>query len=368
MEDLGIREDFWRNKRVLLTGHTGFKGSWLSLWLQHLQAQVVGLSLAPPTSLNLFELASVADEMVHLIGDIRNAELVDEVVKTYSPDIIIHMAAQSLVRPAYEDPLLTYQTNVMGTLHVLEAARQSDSVKAVVNVTSDKCYATHLGNYTFHEIDPLGGDDPYSSSKGAAEILTHSYYHSFFKFQHKGLASARAGNVIGGGDWALDRLIPDMMRSLISQATLEIRYPQAVRPWQHVLEPLCGYLLLAEKLYENPSKYSEGWNFGPDESDSKTVQWIVEQCTSYLGEEWQFKMAEVSPEWHEAACLRLNSEKARRHLQWQPHWNINAALLKTIEWYQFYQRKKDMKVVTLEQIKSYCMKTEYLQENVDAVL
>lgn len=272
---------FWRGKRVLLTGHTGFKGSWLSLWLQSMEAVVRGISLDPPTSPALFNVAQVDLGMDHQIADIRDHEAINPLVASFKPEIVIHMAAQPLVRLSYQQPLETYATNVMGTLHLLEAARHAGSVRAIVNITTDKCYDNKEWAWGYREDEPMGGHDPYSSSKGCVELLSSAYRQSFLIDAGTAMATARAGNVIGGGDWALDRLVPDILRALEQKQPVQIRNPFAIRPWQHVLEPLSGYLVLAERLYEKGQQDAEGWNFGPRDEDAQPVQWIVERLSLY---------------------------------------------------------------------------------------
>ena len=277
----GIDADFWRGRRVFLTGHTGFKGGWLALWLQRLGADVTGYALDPPTTPSLFAVARVGAGMRSIINDIRDAETLAQAMREAQPEIVIHMAAQPLVRYSYQAPVETYATNVMGTVHLLEAVRQTDSVRAVVNVTSDKCYENREWVWGYRENEPMGGYDPYSNSKGCAELVTAAYRNSYFnpaQYSQHGvaLASARAGNVIGGGDWAEDRLIPDILRAIAAGEAVNIRSPHAIRPWQHVLEPLSGYLLLAQRLIEDGPAHAEGWNFGPSEEDARPVQWIVE--------------------------------------------------------------------------------------------
>ena len=348
---------FWQGKKVFLTGHTGFKGAWLALWLQELGAEVTGFSLAPPTDPSLFELASVADGMVSLEGDIRDIAALQQALADVRPDIVLHLAAQSLVRPSYKDPIETYSTNVMGSLNVLEAVRQTGGVRAVVMVTTDKCYENKERPEPYSEGEPLGGYDPYSSSKACMEILTASYRNSFFPAdvyaRHQtAVASARAGNVIGGGDWATDRLLPDVLAAFEVGKPAQIRNPNAIRPWQHVLEPLHGYLLLAEQLFENGSDYAEAWNFGPDDSDTQTVGWIVEQ----LAETWSSDASweiDAGDHPHEANILKLDSTKARTKLQWQPRWSLQIALQRIAEWHSAYIAEADMRTCCIGQINSY---------------
>lgn len=351
VESLVMNKAFWQGKKVLVTGHTGFKGSWLSLWLQSLQAEVIGFALPPPTTPSLFIAANLSQHMTSIVGDIRDADFLQATINTYHPDIIIHMAAQSLVLPSYEHPIDTYTTNVMGTLFLLEAARQSNCVRVIVNVTSDKCYE-NSGAHAYHENDPLGGLDPYSSSKACAELITHSYRHAFFNNATLRLASVRAGNVIGGGDWATHRLIPDIIRACAHQQTLQVRHPQAIRPWQHVLAPLHGYLILAEKLYEAPQGFSEAWNFGPNNDDNKSVDWIV----NYICNLWGYTPEQlINPNVlvNETPHLTLNCSKANAKLQWKQYWNIEKSLQETVKWYQAFYHGENMHDYTLDQIKAY---------------
>ncbi|WP_349431733.1 CDP-glucose 4,6-dehydratase [Methylomarinum sp. Ch1-1] len=352
LENMGINETFWRGKKVLVTGHTGFKGSWLSLWLQMLEADVYGLSRLPPTEPNLFERADVGKRMTSLHGDIRDLSLVKKTVSAINPDILIHMAAQSLVRYGYHHPVETYQTNVMGTLHVLEAIRACQGVRAAVMVTTDKCYESMEAGEPHRENDPLGGHDPYSSSKGCAELLIASYRHSFFfESTSAAIASVRAGNVIGGGDWAEHRLVPDVIEAFQKNRSVKIRNPHAVRPWQHVLEPLSGYLLLAERLFNGGHAYAESWNFGPEAGDMRQVQWLVE----FLAGKWRYAnwAVEEKPNFHEAGALRLNSTKARDRLGWRPRWSLPTALDKTVDWYRAESAGVDMSVFCQKQIREY---------------
>ena len=350
--------EFWRGKRVLLTGHTGFKGSWLSLWLQSMGAQVVGYALAPPTEPSLFEVAGVGAGMTSVIGDIRDLEHLRAVFAEHKPEIVIHMAAQPLVRYSYAEPVETYSTNVMGTVNLLEAVRGTPGVKAVVNVTTDKCYENREWAWGYRENEAMGGYDPYSSSKGCAELVTAAYRNSFFNsatfnVKHStAIASARAGNVIGGGDWAEDRLIPDIMRAITQGRSVTIRNPHAIRPWQHVLEPLSGYLKLAQKLYEEGAAYAEGWNFGPNDEDAKPVQWIVEQLTQSWGEgaSWLLDGGEHP---HEAHYLKLDCSKAKGRLDWHPRWHLDEALKRIVDWQKQYLYGRDMRAVTIEQIDLY---------------
>ena len=348
---------FWKNKKVLITGHTGFKGSWLSLWLQCVGAEVVGYSLPPPTKPNLFEIARVADGMTSCIGDIRDLEQIQTAVSVHKPEIIFHMAAQSLVGYSYSNPVETYETNVMGTVNLLDAVRRIGRIKVVVNITSDKCYENREWSWGYRENEPMGGYDPYSNSKGCAELLTSAFRNSFFnpsEFERHGvaLASARAGNVIGGGDWANDRLIPDIMKAIMEKQPAVIRNPQAIRPWQHVLEPLSGYLLLAEKLWAEGPNYTEAWNFGPNDEDAKPVAWIADRLSSLWGENaiWTLD-GEKHP--HEAHYLKLDSSKARTRIGWKPRWDLGTALKSVGDWYRAYTNKEEMRERTISQIRAY---------------
>jgi CDP-glucose 4,6-dehydratase len=357
MESMAVNTSFWRNKTVLITGHTGFKGSWLSLWLQRLGAKVIGYSLVPPTNPSLFEKADVAAEMLSITGDIRDLEHVKQVFSQYHPDIVFHLAAQPLVRYSYQQPIETYETNVMGTLNILEGIRSINTVRAVIMVTTDKCYENKEWDWAYRENEPMGGYDPYSSSKGCAELLIASYRNSYFSKnlfnQHKtAIASVRAGNVIGGGDWAADRLIPDIIRAFQSNEIVNIRFPNAVRPWQHVLEPLAGYLMLAEKLFDDGIDYAQAWNFGPLEQDAKSVQWIVKQMTNIWGKgaNWKINKDEML---HEANYLKLDCSKAHQQLNWWPKWGLETALQKIVDWHKSECENRPLKEVCLEQISDY---------------
>jgi len=345
--------DFWRGKRVLLTGHTGFKGSWLSLWLQRLGAQVHGLALAPPTTPNLFTQAQVDAGMASsTIGDIRDLATVQQAMQAAQPHIVIHMAAQPLVRQSYAEPVETYATNVMGTVHVLESVRHTPSAKAIVVVTTDKCYENKEWLWGYREDEPMGGHDPYSNSKGCAELVTSAYRRSFLQSSGKTVATARAGNVIGGGDWAADRLVPDILRAFEQNQPVTIRNPNATRPWQHVLEPLSGYLALAERLYTCGHDFAEGWNFGPNDDDARPVQWIVEHMAKQWGNgaSWQ-QDGGTHP--HEANYLKLDISKAKARLGWQPRWALQRALRASVEWHQQWLGGANMKAVTMAQIDQY---------------
>jgi len=354
-----MNPEFWCNKKVLLTGHTGFKGSWLALWLQNMQAEVIGYALPPPTTPSLFEIADVGLGMTSIIGDIRDLDKLQSVFATHQPEIVLHMAAQPLVRYSYQNPVETYSTNVMGTVNLLEAVRNTTGMKAVVNITTDKCYENREWAWGYRENEPMGGHDPYSNSKGCSELVTAAYRNSYFhpdNYQQHGvaIATARAGNVIGGGDWAEDRLIPDIMRAISNGQSVNIRNPHAIRPWQHVLEPLSGYLLLAEKLYTDGAIYAEAWNFGPNDEDAKPVQWIVERLTNVWGEGASWLLDEGNHP-HEANYLKLECSKAKTRLNWHPKWHLDEALAKIVAWQKQYQQDVDMKAVTLAQISAYQM-------------
>lgn len=355
-----MNKAFWQDKKVFLTGHTGFKGSWLSLWLQFLGAQITGYALKPPTNPNLFEVASVEKGMRSVIGDIRDLNNLKKAMKEANPDILIHMAAQPLVRYSYTNPVETYATNVMGTVHVLEAARDNRNIRAILNVTSDKCYENREIDRGYLEDEPMGGFDPYSNSKGCAELVSSAYRNSFFnvnQYQEHGvaLATARAGNVIGGGDWAEDRLIPDFMRAIEKKQKVFIRNPQAIRPWQHVLEPLQGYLTLCEKLYEEGPSFSESFNFGPNEKVAKNVEWIANQLVKAWGDGADFEVSSNTSSLHEAHFLKLDSTKAHQKLGWQPKWDIDEALKKISAWHKAYLKGEDMQLYSLNDIKMYAL-------------
>lgn len=345
---------FWQGKRVLITGHTGFKGSWLSLWLQFLGADVLGYALEPPTEPSLFKLAAIADGMTSVTGDVRDGDRLREVIADYQPEIVFHMAAQALVLESYKNPLATYTTNVMGTAHLLDSIRQVGGIRAVVIITSDKCYKNRGWVWAYREYEPLGGYDPYSSSKGCAEIITAAYRNSFFNPDSDsdhiiGVASARAGNVIGGGDWSKDRLVPDVLRSLMNRETVIIRKKSAIRPWQHVLEPLNGYLTLAEHLYRDAPRFSEAWNFGPLESGVKPVSWVVDQLIALWGGNDLWKPDETQHA-HEDNYLMLDCSKARARLGWMPVIDFSTALRWTVDWTKCFQARANMRNVTEAQI------------------
>lgn len=349
----------YSGKTVLVTGHTGFKGSWLVLWLQLLGARVIGYALPPHTEPSLFHLTNAQEGMTHIVGDIGDLSTLREVCQTYQPDFVFHMAAQSLVRYSYEHPVETYATNVMGTIHLLEAIRATPSVRVCINVTSDKCYENREWEYSYRENDPMGGYDPYSSSKGCAELITAAYRRSFFKIADSHsvrLASVRAGNVIGGGDWARDRLIPDCVRSLAAKDAVIVRNPDAVRPWQYVLEPLSGYLWLGASLWNKPGTFEGSWNFGPHPAGNVSVRRIVNQVVAMWGEgEWKHVRQDQALEPHEARTLTLDITKASTLLGWEPITSVSQAITETIGWYLEHHRNRalDVKVATLDRINHF---------------
>ena len=347
-----MHRDFWERKRIFLTGHTGFKGGWLALWLADMGAEVHGYALSPSTEPNMFTACRLP---MHLksdtFADIRDAAALTKAMQAAKPQIVLHLAAQPLVRYAYTAPVETYAVNVMGTVNLLEAVRQTPGVKAVVNVTTDKCYENREWVWPYRENEAIGGHDPYSSSKGCSELVTAAYRRSFLRPAGIHLASARAGNVVGGGDWAADRLVPDFLRAQDAGEILTIRSPDAVRPWQHVLEPLSGYLTLAERLHEDGEQFADAWNFGPEDSDARPVRWIADQlCALVPGSIWRGSDA-LQP--HEATCLKLDSSKARAMLGWRPRWRLQSALDYTLAWHRAWKRGDDMVATSLRQIQAY---------------
>lgn len=351
-----LNPDFWNGRRVFVTGHTGFKGSWLCLWLHRLGARVAGYALEPPTDPSLFELARVAQLIDHTIGDVRDLTSLEAALRAAQPEVVIHMAAQSLVRYSYEHPVETFSTNVMGTVHILDAARRVPSVRAVVIVTSDKCYFNEEWVWGYREDSRLGGHDPYSGSKGAAELVVTAYQHSFFDRERHGelaaVGSARAGNVIGGGDWALDRLVPDIMRSLMQNQPTLIRSPQATRPWQHVLEPLHGYLMLAERLYKDRHAFASGWNFGPPEASERTVGWIIEKLYSLWGASFPWQR-DRNPGPPESTFLKLDASKAHAYLGWRPKLDLETTLAWIVDWFRRHQRGEDARALCAHEIERF---------------
>ena len=348
-----VNPQFWKGKRVFVTGHTGFKGSWLSLWLQLMGAEVKGFSLAPPTQPALFEVAKVGDNMQTEIGDICNLQQLSQSIRAFNPDVLLHLAAQPLVRLSYKEPVDTYSTNVMGTVNVLEAARYAPQLKSVVIITTDKCYENREWEWGYRENEPMGGHDPYSNSKGCAELVVSAYRRSFFYTNDTtAVASARAGNVIGGGDWADDRLIPDILRAFEQQQPVIIRNPLSTRPWQHVLEPLSGYLVLAERLYNEGNAFAEGWNFGPKDDDCQPVQWILEKMVQFWGEGARYEW-DKSEQPHEANFLKLDCSKAATRLKWHPQWRLADTLEKIVHWHRAWLQGADMQTYCLYEIKGY---------------
>lgn len=358
MESMGrlngkVNPSFWKGKKVFITGHTGFKGSWLSLWLQDMGAIVKGYALEPNTTPNLFTEAKVGQNMDSEIGDITDLKRITDSMMAFNPEVLIHMAAQPLVRLSYQEPVLTYATNVMGTVNVLEAARKCSKLKAIVSVTTDKCYENKEWAWGYRENEPMGGHDPYSSSKGCAELVTAAYRKSFFNETNSPfLASARAGNVIGGGDWSEDRLIPDILNAFEKNEPVIVRNPMATRPWQHVLEPLSGYLVLAQHLYEGGSEFAEGWNFGPKDEDCRPVSWILDKMVAKWakGASWEL---DKNNNPHEAGYLKLDCSKAAMQLNWYPKWHLEETLESIINWHQHYLSGKNIQEQCLLEIAKY---------------
>jgi len=353
VEGLVIDPQFWKDRKVFITGHKGFKGSWLSLWLGQLGAKVSAYSLAAPTSPSMFQLANVKASLAKSIhGDIRDTAALTSAMLEAEPEIVIHLAAQSLVRDSYTDPVETYSTNVMGTVNLLEAIRKTPGVKAVLNITSDKCYENRNLERGYREDEPMGGFDPYSSSKGCAELVSSAYRRSFLQDTGIALATARAGNVIGGGDWAKDRIVPDAIRAFIKKQTLIVRNPLAIRPWQHVLEPLSGYLMLCQQLINHPEEHAKGWNFGPNDEDAQTVSSLAEFMTKSWGggAKWQLDKG-AHP--YEAQYLKLDCSLAKTELKWNPIWGLERALDETVQWYKSWHNKNDMRKISLQQISAY---------------
>jgi len=345
-----VKSGAWRGRRVLVTGHTGFKGGWLSLWLHQLGAEVTGLALPPPTDPSYFEQTRLAELINHVEGDIRDAAVVEAAVRDCQPEVVFHLAAQPLVRYSYDNPVETYATNVLGTVHVLDSCRRAPSVRAIVAVTSDKCYENLEWVWPYRETDPMGGHDPYSSSKGAAELVISAYRRSFFETGAR-LASVRAGNVTGGGDWALDRLIPDIIRAMLAGERPLIRNPNSVRPWQHVMEALGGYLLIAERLLDGQDEFASAWNFGPSEEDARPVGWIVERMLELWGTSgWDRPDA---PQPHEATLLRLDCSKARSALGWRPRFSLDQALDMIVGWHKGVAAGDDARELSLSQLRAY---------------
>ena len=354
--------NFFARKKVFVTGHTGFKGAWLCLWLHRLGAEVTGYALEPPTEPSLYRLARIDELVTSVIADVRDLERLRHEMLAAEPEIVIHMAAQPLVRDSYKVPVDTYTINVMGTVNLLESVRACPSVRAVVNVTTDKVYENREWVWGYRENEPFGGFDPYSNSKACSELVTAAYCSSYFNQNEYGrhgvaVASARAGNVIGGGDWAADRLIPDIMRAILAGEPVRIRNPRAIRPWQHVLEPLSGYLTLARRLFESGSEYAEGWNFGPSEDDAKPVEWIVRRLCELWGKGARYELDDGDHP-HEAHYLKLDCSKARMRLGWQPRWGLEMSLATIVKWMNSYAAGDNLRTVTLKQIAMYEKRVE----------
>ncbi len=354
-----MNTQFWQGRRVFLTGHTGFKGAWLALVLHHLGAKVTGYALPPQTHPSLYELAGVGELITSHFGDVRDLNALSQAMQAAQPEVVLHLAAQALVRPSYEDPVGTFASNVMGTVHVCESVRRLPGVRALLCVTSDKCYANQGWEWAYRESDPMGGHDPYSASKGCSELVAASYRDAFF---HAGegsgvaLATARAGNVIGGGDWSADRLVPDLLRALDEQGSVLIRRPEATRPWQHVLDALAGYLALAERLHTSGASYGGGWNFGPDESDVRSVRDVVNALSQHLPLRAEFATETLGP--HEAASLRLDSAQARRRLNWHPAWSLDESLHRVAQWHQGWREQQDVRALCFSQIQDHLQSME----------
>jgi CDP-glucose 4,6-dehydratase len=344
--------NFWKDKKVFITGHTGFKGSWMTLLLTYMGANVSGYSLKPYSDPNLFEEAGVAVDIKNIFADIRDENALRNAIFEHKPEIIIHMAAQPLVRRSYKDPIETFSTNVIGTANLLEAARHSNNTRVVINVTTDKCYENKEWLWAYREDEPMGGYDPYSSSKACSELITKAYRKSFYKESKIALASARAGNVIGGGDWSDDRLIPDILSAFQDNRPVIIRNPESIRPWQHVLEPIHGYLLLAEKMYDDDSSYSEAWNFGPNEDDSKSVEWVIEEMVSKWGSGASW-INDTNKNPHEANFLKLDISKAKIGLKWQPKWSLNQALDHIVSWHKGWINDISARELCIKQIENF---------------
>ncbi len=353
--------NIYNSKKVLVTGHTGFKGGWLSLWLKELGAEVIGYSLDPPTQPSFFEALDLKNKLIHIIGDVRDEKHLLSVFEKHQPEFVFHLAAQSLVRFSYKEPRLTYETNVMGTVNILEAIRKSKSVKAAVIITSDKCYENKEWIYGYRENDSVSGYDPYSSSKGCAELIVSAYRRSYFESLGVALSSVRAGNVIGGGDWQEDRLVPDCIRALSKGEAIKIRNPNAIRPWQYILEPLSGYLLLALKMSEDRIKFSGAWNFGPSDYDILTVEEITKKVISYWGS-GGYEIEKSSKNFHEASLLKLDCSKAYSLLKWHSIYNVDETIKKTVEWYKRYYngaKNKELYDFTVSQIIEHAQKGGY---------
>jgi len=346
-------EQSFSGKKVLLTGHTGFKGSWLAFILNEVGAEVTGLALPPVSTVNLFDLLELDGKINHIVADIRDTAVVTKTVKDFQPEFVFHLAAQALVRPSYDDPVATFSTNVVGSVNLLEAVRQCETVRSLVYITSDKCYENVEWIWGYRENDRLGGRDPYSASKAAAELAFSTYSRSFFEQRPKlGAASTRAGNVIGGGDWAVDRIIPDCIRAIQADEPIRLRNPEATRPWQHVLEPLAGYLLLASRLYEEPKRWGGAWNFGPSTQEVRTVKNVAEAIVGHIGK-GNIEVVDSKTQVHEARLLQLNCDKANHSLGWYPRWSVEKTLEATALWYKLTMIDDDAEAITRAQIKEF---------------
>lgn len=347
-----VDQNFWKNKKVFITGHTGFKGSWLSLWLQEMGANIYGYSLPPITNFNLFNLAKIENYMTSTLQDIGDFSTLSKAISSQEPEIVFHLASQPLVRASYENPLETYKTNVMGTVNLFEAIRKQKSIKSIIVITSDKCYKNNEWIWGYRENDPLGGRDPYSNSKACVELICESYRTSFFSNNKIGLATARAGNVIGGGDWSEDRLIPDILKTFDKKNKLYIRNPNATRPWQHVIEAISGYLILAQKLWQNSDEFSSAWNFGPPASATKSVEWIIKNLLSHYETKIEYEL-ETKHQPHESQLLALDSTKANNLLGWNSKWSLEKTLEEIAKWHKSWLSGDDMREQSLKQINSY---------------
>jgi CDP-glucose 4,6-dehydratase len=347
-----INRSFWKNKKVFITGHTGFKGSWMTIWLEKMGSNIAGFSLEPQAEPNLFTEAKLFDGITNYYGDIRNGDILEAAILEFQPDILIHMAAQPLVRYSYKEPIETFTTNIIGTANVLESARKSESIKAIINVTTDKCYENKEWEWAYRENDMLGGYDPYSSSKACSEIITSAYRNSFFNDSEVAIASARAGNVIGGGDWSDDRLVPDALKAFENNHSVLVRNPKSIRPWQHVLEPISGYLMLAESLFHSGNEFAEAWNFGPYDQDTQSVEFILNKLTKYWGHNASWESdSNLNP--HEANYLKLDISKASTKLNWKPTWDLNSTLERIVDWHKGWLNGSSPKELCINEIESF---------------
>tara|TARA_B110000003_G_scaffold276558_1_gene323874 strand:- start:11437 stop:12495 length:1059 start_codon:yes stop_codon:yes gene_type:complete len=347
-----LNTNFWKDKKVFITGHSGFKGSWMCLWLESMGADIAGYSLEPSSSPNLFSESDVGRNINNTFADIRDLSTLTNAISSFKPEIVIHMAAQPLVRKSYEDPIETFSTNIMGTVNLLDVIRHMDGVKAVVNVTTDKCYENKEWLWAYRENEPMGGHDPYSSSKACSELVTRAFTKSYYSSLTTALASARAGNVVGGGDWSNDRLIPDILLAFQEHRPVVIRNPKSTRPWQHVLEPIHGYLLLAEKLYNDGQQFSSAWNFGPKDEDSKSVEWILDEMVSRWGDEAEW-VNDTNDNPHEANYLKLDISKASIKLGWEPKWDLHKTLSHIVSWHKDWLSGVPARELCIDQINEF---------------